>query len=88
MEIVIIDHARQRMLERGASEDEVHDTMLSGTAASAKAGRQAKERVFPYNSDWQGRRHPQKKVRVIYVQEAERLVVITVYAYYGRWEDT
>ena len=74
-------------MERGASEEEVRRTVLSGETSVAKPGRQAKERVFTYNSEWQGQPHAQKKVRVIYVQEAARLVVITVYAYYGRWED-
>jgi len=68
MEITLIDHARERLLERGA--EEVRQTVRSGTPAPARAGRQAKERVFPYNATWQGRHYAQKMVRAIYVEDA------------------
>lgn len=86
MEFVLIDHAREHMLERGASEEEVRETPTLGERALAKAGRWAKERVCQYNDEWQGRHYEQKKIGVIHVEEDERLVVITVYAYYSRWE--
>ena len=88
MEITLIDHARERLLERGATEEEVRQTVRSGTPAPAGAGRQAKERVFPYNATWQGRHFAQKMVRAIYVEERNRLVVLTLYVYYGEWKDT
>lgn len=87
MPITIIDHARERMLERGASDDEVRMTLEEGTPSEAKSGRKAKEKIFAYDGFWQGRRYPQKKVQVIYVEEGEELVVLTVYVYYGQWED-
>ncbi len=87
MEILLIDHVRERMSERGATEEEVRDTVLSGTPAPAKEGRQARERVFPYNAKWQGRNYAQKRVRAIFVEEHDRLVVLTVYVYYGEWTD-
>jgi hypothetical protein len=87
VELVIIDHARLRMAERGASEDDVRHAIETGRAEPQRAGRWAKEAVFPYNADWQGRRYEQKKVRAVYVEEGARVVVVTVYVYYGRWED-
>jgi hypothetical protein len=86
MDIFIIDHARERMVSRSASEEKVRTTVREGTPAAAKAGRQARERVFAYNDTWQGQRYSQKKVRAVCVQEENRLVVITVYVYYGGWE--
>ena len=86
MDILIIDHARERMVSRGATEEEVRATVRDGRSVSAKAGRQARESVFPYNGTWQGQRYPQKKVRAVCVAEEDRLVVITVYVYYGVWE--
>jgi hypothetical protein len=83
--VVIIDHARRRMPERGVSEDEVREVLARGQPAEARGGRQALELVFPYNTYWQGRFHEQKRVRVIYAEEGPDQVVITVYAYYGRW---
>jgi len=87
MPITIIDHARERMVERGASEDEVRIALEEGTLGEVKIGRKAKEKIFAYDGFWQGQRYPQKKVRVIYVEEGDELVVLTVYVYYGQWED-
>jgi hypothetical protein len=83
--VVIIDHARRRMPERGVSEDEVREVLARGQPAEARGGRQALELIFPYNTYWQGRFYEQKRVRVVYAEEGPDQVVITVYAYYGRW---
>lgn len=85
MGVVFIDHARRRMPERGVSEDEVREVLARGQPAEARGGRQALELVFPYNTYWQGRFYEQKRVRVVYAEEGPDQVVITVYAYYGRW---
>ena len=87
MDVDFIDHARERMQTRGASLEEVRQTILEGAPVPAKAGREATERVFPYNGTWQGRRYQQKKVRAVYVREGDRAVVITVFVYYGSWGD-
>jgi radical SAM superfamily enzyme YgiQ (UPF0313 family) len=84
--LVIIDHARRRMPERGVSEDEVREVLARGRPAEARGGRQAVELVFPYNSFWQGRFYEQKKVKIIYVEEGADQIVIIVYAYYGGWD--
>ena len=86
MDIFIIDHARERMVSRGATDEEVRTTVREGTPVPAKTGRQAREHAFAYNGTWQGKRYPQKNVRAVCVEEENRLVVITVYVYYGVWE--
>ena len=86
MTVTIIDHARRRMPERGVSEGEVQEVLARGQPAEARGGRQALELVFAYNNYWQGRFYQQKKVKIIYVEEGADQVVITIYAYYGRWE--
>ncbi len=87
MRVTIIDHARDRMRERGVSEDEVTATLERGQPGQAAVGRNARELVFPFNSQWQGKLYQQKKVRVVYIEEDDILIVITVYAYFGRWEE-
>jgi hypothetical protein len=82
----IIDHARDRMAERGVSEAEVVTAIESGTEAQARGDRRYREAVFDYGREWLGRRYEQKKVQVIYVEEDGELIVITVYAFYGSWE--
>lgn len=85
MNVIIIEHARERMAERGVSEQEVQAVLKAGAPRDERHGRYAKERVFEFSGKWQGRRYPEKKVRVIYIEEAEIQVVITVYAFYGTW---
>lgn len=41
--------------------------------------------VFDYEKEWLGKSYPQKKVRVIFVEENGEIVVITVKVYYGKW---
>jgi hypothetical protein len=85
MDVVIIDHARVRMVARGATEDEVRATVLEGVSGPAHGAREARERVFAYNGMWHGRLYSEKRIRAIFVREDDRLVVITVYVFYGRW---
>ena len=85
MKVVIIDHARDRMRERGASEDEVIAVLNQGEVLKSVSGRKVKEMAFPFNAQWQGRSYEQKKVRVVYTEERDDLIVITVYTYFGKW---
>jgi len=76
------------MPERGVSEDEVREALARGQPADARGGRQTLELVFAYNDYRRGRFYEQKKVKLVYVKEGDDQVVITVYAYYGRWESS
>lgn len=86
MRIVIIEHARKRMRQRGVTDDEARLVLETGQSADAELGRKSKDGVFEFSGLWQGRSYPQKKVQVIYREEGENVVVITVYAFYGRWQ--
>jgi Txe/YoeB family toxin of Txe-Axe toxin-antitoxin module len=83
--IILIEHAKERAKERGASADEIHTVLLNGKEIGAKKGRKGKELVFDYNGKWLGKLYSQKKVRVIYVKENDEVMVITVKVYYGMW---
>ena len=82
---IIIGHARDRAHERGVLDLEIEKTLDTGNEFKVKKGRKAKEKVFDYNKAWLGKEYPQKKVQVIYVVEEEKIVVITVKAFYGKW---
>ncbi len=86
MALIIVDHARQRMEERGVSDEDLAIVLATESRRQEEAGRMSKEVVLAFGGTWQGRRYPQKLVRVIYVEEAENTVVITVFAFYGSWE--
>jgi len=85
MKIKFIEHAKERMIERGASEEEVKKVLFFGTDITAKKGRKAKEMIFPYEEKWIGRVYPQKKIVVVYKEEKDEALVITVKVFYGQW---
>lgn len=85
MEFRLTEHANERADERGTTEDEISIVLSGGQETQLKKGRKSKEMVFEYNKDWLGKHYFQKKVKVIYVEEEEQTVVITVKVYYGEW---
>jgi len=85
MKFKLVKHAQERIVERGETEDEIEIVLSKGIEVSAKKGRKAKEMVFDYEKEWLGKSYPQKKVRVIYIEEKGKMVVITVKVYYGKW---
>ena len=56
-----------------------------GQAVAAQGSRRARELVFSHGREWAGRFYDQKKVKVVYIEEEDEIVVVTVLAYYGRW---
>jgi Domain of unknown function (DUF4258) len=82
VEIRLHFHAKQRLVERGASEAEVVQTVETGEPFAAKYGRQGFRRAFAYNGMWQGRTYATKQVEAIAVREADDWLVITVLVKY------
>ncbi len=76
--VVIEPHARERMSERGATEDEVAAAVAQGEMFPAKFGRAGFRRNFAYDGLWRGRRYATKQVEVLAVEEDEHWVAITV----------
>ena len=75
-------HARERLFERGATEDEVMATVQGGESFSAKFGRTGFRRNFRIDSRWRGRQYATKQVEVFAVQEGDDWLVITVVTRY------
>ena len=86
-DIRIDPHTLQRMPKRGVAEAEVFDVLLSGKSFAAKHGRLGKFKVFPFHAHFEGIYYQQKRVEVVYVEENGIFVTVTVFAYYGKWED-
>jgi hypothetical protein len=70
------------MLKRGVTRTEVATAIREGEIAPAKEDRLAFRKNFPFESDWKGKYYEMKQVMPIVTEEAERFVVITVYAFY------
>lgn len=75
-------HARDSMLRRGATEQEILDTIRTSPWRQAELGRLECRKDFAYEQDWNGRFYDTKQVRPIFVEEGNEIVVVTVYVYY------
>lgn len=75
-------HALENLHYRGATEQEVFDAIRSASWGQAFGGRLECRKDFPYGQDWNGKFYLTKQVRPIFIEEAEKIVVVTVYVYY------
>jgi len=82
MEVRFHPHARERMRERGATEDEVRATVEQGEQFPARFGRTGFRRNFPFDNEWRGRYYRTKQVEAYAVQEGNYWLVITVVTRY------
>ncbi|MCS7310907.1 MAG: DUF4258 domain-containing protein [Armatimonadetes bacterium] len=87
MQIRIEPHTLQRAEERGTNAEEIADVLRTGVAVPAKSGRLAKAKVYPFGQTRLGKYYEQKRVEVIYTVEEGTIITVTVYVFYGRWEE-
>jgi len=80
--IVISNHATEQMAVRGVSDFEVIEAIRTAPWGAAERGRLECRQNSPFAGDWNGKRYATKQVRPIFVDEPERIVVVTVYAFY------
>jgi hypothetical protein len=87
MEIQIDPHTLERARERGTNEKEIKDVIQTGFSIPAKYGRIGKAKVYEFKQNRLNRYFEQKRVEVFYTIEGDRIVTITVYVFYGKWEE-
>ncbi len=75
-------HAEVRMIERGASVEEVIETVENGEEFPAKYGRHGSRRNFPINEARKGKHCSVKQIEVIFVKEKDKKIVVTVIVKY------
>jgi hypothetical protein len=78
----IHSHAAERILERGATEDEVVATVLEGEEFPAKFGRTGFRRNHGFDSEWRGRWFATKQIEAFAAKENGGWLVITVVVRY------
>jgi hypothetical protein len=88
MEIQIDPHTLERAVERGTNEAEIKDVINRGVPIPARRGRLGKAKVYGFGRQRQGKYYEQKRVEVIYAVEGEAIVTVTVYVFYGKWEES
>ena len=86
MKIRIDQHTLDRAEERGTNAEEIREVIERGTPFQAERGRLGKAKIYPFHQQRLGKFYEQRRVEVIYTQESDTLVAVTVYVFYGRWE--
>ena len=86
MEIQIGSHTLERAEERGVNEDEIKDVILTGFTIPGKFGRLGKAKVYEFKEKRHNKYYEQKRIEVFYTIEGDKIVTVTVYAFYGKWE--
>jgi len=87
MKIQIEPHTLQRAEERGTNIEEIQTVLEYETEIHARGNRKAKAKVFTFKKERLGKFYEEKRVEVIYVEEADLVVTVTVYVFYGEWKD-
>jgi len=82
MAIRFHSHARERMAERGATDEEVRATVKQGEQFPAKFGRTGFRRNFPFDSKWRGNYYRTKQVEAYAVREGLDWLVVTIITRY------
>jgi hypothetical protein len=75
-------HAYSQLARRGVSEEEVIEAIRTSSWQPAELGRLECRRDFPYGREWNGKFYRTKQVRPVFVEEADEIVIVTVYSYY------
>jgi len=75
-------HARGYMERRGFSPEEVEEAIRTCPWTTAELGRLECQKDFAFGRTWHGVIYATKRVRPIFVEEEDELVVVTVYTYY------
>ena len=80
--VEIHPHARERAPERGITEPEIVDTVLTGASYPVKFRRMGFRKIFAYNGIWRGHEYANKEVEAIAVEISGGWLVLTVIARY------
>lgn len=82
MLIRIHPHAAERAIERGATEQEIQETVSSGEHFPAKFGRSGFRRNFHFGSEWNGKWYASKQIEAYAVKEDGWLVITVIVKYF------
>lgn len=82
MTIHLHQHARDRMIERGATEKEIIDTVEHGAHFPVKFGRTGFRREFVFEQTWHDRFYQTKQLEVIAAPESDWLVLTVIVRFF------
>jgi len=70
------------MVARGASLEEVTETIRTAPWEPAELNRLQCRKDFAYGQEWNRKTYATKQVRPIFVEQANQVLVVTIYVYY------
>jgi len=76
----------RRAEERGTSREEIEDVLENGIEISARGNRKGKAKVYDFKRERLGKYYEHKRVEVIYTEEIDVRITVTVYVFYGEWK--
>jgi hypothetical protein len=76
------EHAKGRLLYRGATAEEIIECIKTAKWKPAKRGKLQCSKDIAFNSTWNGKKYKTKQVNPVFVEEETEIVVITIYVYY------
>ena len=82
--IYFTDHAKRQMAARKASDKEVRQVIQGAEWQSAEKGRHSASLAFPFKAKHYGRFYTTKEVVPVFAEEANRIIVITVYTFFSQ----
>lgn len=85
MKIIIDKHTLERAIERGATESEIKNVILTGEDIQTKYNRIGKSKIFDFKTTRLNKYYEHKRVEVFYVVDGGEIVTVTVYVFYGYW---
>lgn len=80
--IRLSQHALGKLVLRGVSKAEVEKAITSSRWSKIEGERFNCQLDFDFKSEWQGKYYNTKRVKPIFVEEKDEIVVITVYSFY------
>jgi hypothetical protein len=86
MILQIDPHTIERAEKRGTNETEIEDVIQTGVEIPAKSGRIGKAKVYDFKQNRHNKYYEQKKVEVFYLIKGDKIITVTVYVFYGKWE--
>lgn len=81
-QIRLSEHAKQQLIFRGATEEQVFDVIRTEEWEHAELGRLECRKNFIFKSRWNNKYYDTQQVRPIFVEEPDEIIVVTVYVYY------
>lgn len=75
-------HAAGYVRKRGFSVEEVKKAIQTCPWEPAELNRMQCQMDVPFNAEWNGKLYKTKKVRPVFVEEKDDILVVTVYTYF------